>query len=89
MARGVQFCPRVGAKWFNSICFLFSLYLKNKIIYSYIFVVEYIHCHSLKIPAKYDNRLDIFKWDQFFLSYAILPRLPLYVHSKSYADQGN
>ena len=36
MAQGVPFCPRVGAKWFNSIFILFSLYLKNMIIYAYI-----------------------------------------------------
>ena len=42
-------------------------------------MIEYMYWHSLKIPAKYnDNRLDILTWDHFFLSYAILPRLPLY-----------
>ena len=39
-----------------------------------------MYCHSLSIPAKYhDNRLDILTWDQFFLSYAILPPLPFYI----------
>ena len=39
-------------------------------------MIENTYWHSLKIPAKYnDNRF--LTWDQFFLSYAILPRLPL------------
>ena len=38
-----------------------------------------MYCHSLKTPAKYhDNRLDIFYVGSFFISYAILPRLPLF-----------
>ena len=49
-------------------------------VYDYIclhFVIEYMYWHSLKIPAKYNGyRLDIFTWDQFFLSYAILPGFP-------------
>ena len=40
-----------------------------------------MYCHNLKIPAKYhDNRLNILTWDQFLLSYAILPRLSLCIH---------
>ena len=31
------------------------------------FVLEYMYCHSLSIPAKYhDNRLDIFNVGSFF-----------------------
>ena len=43
------------------------------------FVIEYMYCHSLKIPAKYHgDRLNIFYVGSiFFLSYAILARLPL------------
>ena len=41
-------------------------------------MIEYMYWHSLKIPAKYnDNRLDNFNVGSF-LSYAILPRLPLH-----------
>ena len=37
-----------------------------------------MYCHGPNIPAKYhDNRLDIFNVGSIFLSYAILPRLPL------------
>ena len=56
--------------------------------YNYIclhFVIEYMYCHSLKIPAKYyNNRLDILTWYQFFLSYmSFCPDFPyiLSIHS--------
>ena len=46
--------------------------------YNYIclhFVIEYMYCHSLKIPAKYyDNRLNMFNVGSISLSYAILPQ---------------
>ena len=78
MAQGVSFCLRVGAKWSISIFVYIFLIAKE---YDYIFLIlliQYIHCR--KIPAKYhDNRLGIVGWDQIFISYAILPRLPVHV----------
>ena len=68
------------------IFFIFSLYLKNIIIYFYILWLNTCIV-SLKIPAKYhDNRLDILTWDPFFLSYAILPRIPWYDFVSKWTD---
>ena len=78
MAQGVPFCPRVGAKWSNSIFCLFSLYFKNIIIYAYISWLS----TCIVIVARFLPNIMIIgwiflTWDQFFLSYAILLRLPL------------
>ena len=60
MAQGVSFCPRVGAKRSNSIFFNFPISQECNHICVH-FLIEYMYCHSLSIPAKYhDNRLDIF-----------------------------
>ena len=41
------------------------------------FVIEYLHCHSLSIPAKYlDNRLDDLTWDHFSLGMPFCPDFP-------------
>ena len=40
--------------------YIFPISQENDYIYLH-FVIEYMYCHSLKIPAKYhDDRLDIF-----------------------------
>ena len=47
----------VGAKWSNSIFFIFLISQEYDHICSH-FVIEYKYCHSLSIPAKYhDDRL--------------------------------
>ena len=78
MEQGVPFCQN------GPIPYLSIFAISQE--YDYIclhFEIEYMYCHSLKIPTKYhDNRLDIFNVGSIFLSYAILPRLPL--HSSLY-----
>ena len=58
--------------------FLFSLYLKNMIIYAYkSWLNTCIVIVSRFLPNIMIIGQTFFTWDHFFLSYAILPRLPL------------
>ena len=75
MTQGVPFCPTIVAKRSNSIFFLIFPISQEYNHMCLHFVIEYMYCPSLSIPANYhDNRLDIFDVGSIFLSYAILPR---------------
>ena len=77
-AQGVLFCLRVGAIWSNSIFSSFSLYLRNMIIYAYI---SWLNACIVIVSRFLPNIMIIgwifSTWDQLFLSYAFLSRLPL------------
>ena len=66
MAQGVPFCPRVGQNGLIPYFLFFPIFQ----LYIHIclhFVIEYVYCHSLSIPAKYhDNRLDTFNVGSIF-----------------------
>ena len=77
--RVCRFAPGSGQNGLIPYFFIFSISQEHNHICLH-FGIEYLYCHSLSIPAKYyDNRLDIFNVGSFFLSYAILPRLPLLI----------
>ena len=78
MARGAPLCPRVGQN--GPILYFIFLYLKNIIIHTYI---SWLNTRIVKISRFLPNIMIIswifLTWDQFYLSYAILPRLPLHI----------
>ena len=70
--------------------FWFSLYLKNIIIYAYIsWLNTCIVIVSVFLPNIMIIGWIFLTWDQFFLSYAILPRLPLCLGEVRYFGSGN
>ena len=76
--RVCRFAPRSGQ---NGLIphYLISLYLKNRIIYAYIsWLNTCIVIVSVFLPNIMTFGWIYLTWDQFFLSYAILPRLPLH-----------
>ena len=80
MAHGCHFAPGSGQNGPIPYFFLFSPHLKNIIIYVYILWLN--TCNG--IVARFLPNIMIIgwiflTWDQFFLCYAILPRLPLLV----------
>ena len=91
----IQWNIPLGAKW-HRVCrflseseqngpipyFQFSLYLKNIITYAYISWSNTCIDIVLRfLPNIMIIRWIFLTWDQFFLSYAILPRLPLIVEA--------
>ena len=74
--RVCRFAPRSGRK--NPIFFKFSLYLKNIIRSAYI---SWLNICIVIVSVFLPNIMIIgwifLKWDQFFLTYASLPRFPL------------
>ena len=66
------------------ICTIFKAYMH---IFLW-FTIGPIYWRSRKITVKYHYlRFDILMWGHFFLSYAILPRIPLYIWQWSLRQQ--
>ena len=80
--RVCRFAPGSGQNGLIPYFLIFpiSLYLKNIIIYTHILWLNTcIVIVSVFLPNIMIIGWIFLTWDQFFLSYAILPRLPLYV----------